>query len=159
MSFGTIAETHEDTLYGLFPNSYADYIARATAIASCMPGSDDFGAKFLAYILNGAGRGLPITITKQLSGAGGAVNFTFDVVNGRTGHIATAADGVAINAGSNILVQYTLVESPGAADWKTYLDGSFTGVEVDKVIHFVGLRNRIVWTAGAAEDLNIIVSL
>jgi hypothetical protein len=155
MSFTTAQfyKPKEKSVYDLFPASNKDFIQRAAKLASCIPGID-FTSAFFHYVLEG---GLPISITKQIED--GDDPWVFDVVHGRSGTIATATDGVAIDAGSTISIQYTLVESPGANDWVEYEDGLFTGAHVNKIIEFAGLQNRVVWTANAGESLNVMVAL
>lgn len=155
MSFtGFLDSTWDTLLEELFPNESKEYVERLSRIASCLnAGSITEKLQTAAALLEST----PIVLTEQISGAGG--NFVFDVVAGRHGTIATAVDGATIDGASTISVEYSLVDAPAAADWKVYVDGSFTGSEVDKVIHFVGVKNRVVWTPNAGETLNIIVAL
>lgn len=146
--------TRTDSLLDLFPSSYEDYIRRIAQVAGCVPGTS-FADKILDLV---GGGGLPLTISKTLTD-NTTESWEFPVVNGRSGSIATAVDGATINASSTISIEYSLVASPAASDWKVYDNGSFTGAEVNKVIEFVGVLNRIVWTPAASEDLNVMISL
>lgn len=145
--------TKTDSVLALFPAAHSDFIKRVAAIASCFPGVN-YSEAFLQLIINA---GLNPTISKTLTGS--PETWTFDVVHGRSGTIATAVDGAAIDAASTISIEYSLVANPAAADWKVYTDGLFTGTEVDKIIEFVGLKNRVVWTPNAGEDLNVLIAL
>lgn len=149
--------TDDNVLALLFPNVSSELISRFSAIVSCLASGESFLEKFLEYVANG---GFPITIEEQLPGDGDPTEyFVFDVVNGRSGSVATAVDGATIDAGSTIELQYSLVENPGADDWKTYEDGSITGSEMNKEVEFVGRQNRVAWTPNNSEDLNVMVSL
>lgn len=145
--------TKTDSLISLFPDA-EDYIRRLIPVASCIPGSS-FVDKLFDLIGSGE---IPISISKTLTD-NTSESWQFPVVNGRVGTIATAVDGATIDASSTISIEYSLVPSPAASDWKVYENGSFTGQEVNKVIQFVGVLNRVVWTPNASEDLNVTVAL
>lgn len=150
-------ETFDDLLGLLFPHLSEDIIGRFSKIASCLPRGleGEVVKNFLEYVSEA---GFPITIEETLTD-NALDTFEFDVVNGRSGSIATAVDGADIDAASTIEIQYSLVEAPGANDWKAYENGSFVGEEANVEIEFVGRKNRIVWTPNANEDLRVMVSL
>lgn len=155
MAAGFLDNTKKDTLAEVFPNIPDDVLGWFTRVASCLDGSQ-FTERLLELMSTNGG--LPVTITKTLTD-NTSETWEFPVAHGRIGHIATAVDGATIDAASTISVQYSLVASPGANDWKTYVDGDFTGEEVDRFIGFMGVLNRVVWTPNANEDLNVMISL
>lgn len=96
----------------------------------------------------------PISFVETLIGS--PETFTFDVVNGRSGTIASATIGGAINALTTYDVQYLLV---AGGDWKRYTGGLFTGVEVDQQIDYVGVQNRVIYTPTGGADTTIMVAI
>lgn len=156
MSFeGFLDKTWDELITSLFPNESSEYIDKITRIASCLQGGGILEKLQAAAALVDS---TPSVITKLLTD-NTEETWEFNVVAGRHGSISTAVDGAAIDAASTISIEYSLVASPGANDWKVYTDGLFTGDEVDKEIVFVGVINRVVWTPNANENLNVMVAL